>query len=173
MINALRKVLKTAGNISCILAAMVIIAALLMMFVHIRPAVIVSGSMEPVIHTGSMVFIDSDYADVSENDIIAFETGGVLVTHRVVGITDEGYVTKGDANESEDPGLLPESALRGRVIMWVPWIGYAVKILGTPAGLTAAAAFAFGLMLLYWLTGKEVGTDGKKENTDPADSPSA
>ena len=173
MTRVLRRFIKTLGNITCIVAAIILVAASVMMFAHVRPAVVVSGSMEPAVHTGSRVFIDTTYRDVKERDIIAFETGGVFVTHRVVQVTDEGYVTKGDANGSEDPGILPQSALRGRVVMWLPWLGYAAKTMSTPAGITAIVAFYAMLMLLYRLTGKEVGHSDTEKNTDCPHSPAA
>ncbi len=44
--------------------------------------------------------------DVEEGDVVTFEArelqGGGLTTHRVVGETDEGYITKGDANPFND-----------------------------------------------------------------------
>lgn len=173
MISLIGKIIKMLGNITCIVAAIVLLSLLVMVFANIRPAVIVSGSMEPVMHTGSMAFIDSEYRAVKERDIIAFERAGIMVTHRVVQIKDEGYVTKGDANESEDPGIVLKSELRGRVIMWLPWLGYGVKTLATSAGLTATAAFYLTLLFLYRLTGKEVGANDSKKNTDCSDSPAA
>ncbi|MCQ2546503.1 MAG: signal peptidase I [Clostridia bacterium] len=173
MISVLRTAIRILGNIACIVAAVILFSAMVMILAGIKPAVIVSGSMEPVIHTGSIALIDSGYEDVKERDIIAFDAGGVLVTHRVVQVTDEGYVTKGDANRKEDPGIRPKSALRGRVIIWLPWIGYAVKTMGTPAGMTALAAFCLLLLLLYRLTGKEDGLNEPQENTDCPDSHAA
>lgn len=173
MAGIIRKLIKTTWGLICIIAVIVLAGTAVMMFAHIRPAVVVSGSMEPVIHTGSMVFIDKEYEKAKERDIIAFEKGGMTVTHRVVKVTDEGYVTKGDANESEDPGILPESALRGRVAMWLPWIGYGVRAIGSPAGITAAVAVFIALATLYRLTGKEVGQHDGKKNTDCSDSPAA
>ncbi|MDO4177460.1 MAG: signal peptidase I, partial [Bacillota bacterium] len=158
---------------TCIMAAVILIAAAVMLFAHIRPAIIVSGSMEPVIHTGSMVFIDSDYRDFKERDIVAFETGGVMVTHRIVQITDEGFVTKGDANEKEDPAPVPESAFRGRLVMWLPYLGYAARALTSAAGITATAAFYMLLLLIYLLTGKGVRINDTKKNTDYPDSSAA
>ena len=66
---------------------------------------VISGSMEPEIPVGSMIFVESTTPqDIAEGDIIAFYRNGSVVCHRVT----ENYVgsgeirTKGDANQSED-----------------------------------------------------------------------
>jgi signal peptidase len=73
-----------------------------------------TGSMEPTLDPGDgFVAVPSAIAgDVERGDVIVFEAkrlqGGGLTTHRVVGETDAGYVTQGDANPSTDQaGLEP------------------------------------------------------------------
>ena len=61
--------------------------------------------MEPNIETGSMCFINTryKYEDVKIGDVISYKLNdNMLVTHRVVEISDNGIETKGDANESND-----------------------------------------------------------------------
>ncbi|GAA0287715.1 signal peptidase I [Halobacterium noricense] len=67
-----------------------------------------TGSMEPTMEPGDgfvaiPTAIDSD---VEEGDVIVFRAeelqGGGLTTHRVVGETDRGYITRGDANPFTD-----------------------------------------------------------------------
>ena len=114
-------------NIIFIIASLILITAGVMIFAHIRPAVVVSGSMEPVIHTGSLILIDEDCRDIRKRDIIAFDAAGVLVAHRVHEITDAGIITKGDANETPDPGVLAAASVKGKVIAWIPYIGYGFR----------------------------------------------
>ncbi|TKX51714.1 signal peptidase I, partial [Halorubrum sp. SP3] len=44
--------------------------------------------------------------DIEEGDVVTFEAqelqGGGLTTHRVVDETDQGYITRGDANPFTD-----------------------------------------------------------------------
>ena len=94
---------------------------------------VVSGSMAPAIPRGSLVLVRPESArEIREGDVIAYESGGTVVTHRVAEIREaEGeFVTKGDANEEED--FLPVSfaALIGRVERSVPILG-AVSALAT------------------------------------------
>ena len=74
----------------------------------IKPAVVMSGSMEPVIETGDMIFIRStDPGTLKEGDVICYLLSGKAITHRIVGVTtgEDGqprYITRGDANNAED-----------------------------------------------------------------------
>jgi len=67
-----------------------------------------TGSMEPTIDAGDgFVAIPAELTgSVDEGDVIVFEAeevhGGDITTHRVVGVTDEGYITRGDANPFTD-----------------------------------------------------------------------
>lgn len=67
-----------------------------------------SGSMEPTINEGDgFVAIPSFVAgEPREGDVITFEAreieGGGLTTHRIVGETADGYITRGDANPFTD-----------------------------------------------------------------------
>ena len=81
-----------------------------------------SGSMEPVIRTGSFILLrQAEYEDVEIGDIITFRTSGGYVTHRLTGIDrsaleagDRAYlITKGDANNVEDPERLDPELICG------------------------------------------------------------
>ncbi|WP_123537547.1 signal peptidase I [Halosimplex salinum] len=67
-----------------------------------------TGSMEPTLDPGDgFVAVPTLVAgDVEVGDVVVFEArnlqGGGLTTHRVVGETEGGYVTKGDANPFTD-----------------------------------------------------------------------
>ena len=73
-------------------------------FFGIRPVRVLSGSMKPEIVEGDMVYIQScREEDVQTGDVIAFENGnGQMVLHRVIRREEEGFITKGDANDRED-----------------------------------------------------------------------
>jgi len=67
-----------------------------------------TGSMEPTMEPGDgFVSVPAPLAgDVEEGDVVVFRAeelqGGGLTTHRVVGETDRGFVTRGDANPFTD-----------------------------------------------------------------------
>lgn len=74
----------------------------------IKPAVVLSGSMEPAIKPGDLIFIhETDTGKLKEGDVICYLSSGKAVTHRIADISEgEGgeqrYVTRGDANNTED-----------------------------------------------------------------------
>ena len=133
---------------SIVLACVVILALILSVpkAAGIQPYVVLSGSMEPAIRTGGIVFTDTNKADPEPDDIITFEVNdGSLVTHRVVRVDDESIVTKGDANETEDSAIHKDQVI-GTVIFSIPFIGYAVSILtsrGSIMILLALVIFVF------------------------------
>ncbi|MBQ6496810.1 MAG: signal peptidase I [Firmicutes bacterium] len=122
----MKKVLSGIVNGLCIVAIIVLVGVLVMMGLGLKPAVVISGSMEPTIKTGSLIFIDTKYEDPEENDIVAFRTGGSLVTHRLVKDTEDGWITKGDANDSEDPWRITNEQLLGKTVFWIPVLGYLI-----------------------------------------------
>ena len=114
---------------------------------------VVSGSMEPAIPTGSLVYVEHiDPADVREGDVIAFYDAmdaASVITHRVVtNSTVMGkFITKGDANAENDMRPIPYSYLIGRVRMSVQKLGALAQIFTSNAGKLAAAS-ALGLCVV-------------------------
>lgn len=89
------------------------------------PYGIVSGSMEPTIPVGSLAFVDVGDRSPDVRDVVAFRAGnGQVVTHRVVDVSLDGYVTKGDANETRDPNVLQGSQVLGVYRTHVPVLGF-------------------------------------------------
>jgi signal peptidase I len=93
---------------------------------------ILSGSMEPAIATGDLVFDERiSAADARVGDVITFPEPGTrrLITHRLVhkrigrGLARMG--TKGDANNTPERWSIPADGQIGRVAFRVPKGGYA------------------------------------------------
>ena len=91
-------------------------------FFGIRPVRVLSGSMKPEIVEGDMVYIQScREEDVQTGDVIAFENGnGQMVLHRVIRREEEGFITKGDANDREDFQLVSAEDLIGILAVRFP-----------------------------------------------------
>lgn len=96
--------------------------------VGINPYIILSGSMEPTIETGSVVFINTKDKDIHKDDIICFHIGEegkeVTVTHRAVEVEDGVITTKGDNNEMIDANQLTEKNIVGKYMTHIPKVGY-------------------------------------------------
>lgn len=107
--------------------------------------VIISPSMVPTINVQDAIIIKRVEAeDIKQGDIITFTStdnrySGITITHRVVGIekTSSGkymFRTKGDNNNTEDPTLVDEDYVNGKVILKIPKIGYVQYFLSQAYG---------------------------------------
>jgi len=97
---------------------------------------VMSGSMEPTIHTGSIVAVKQTN-DYEINEVITVKMKNdpnQTYTHRIIDTTDEGYITKGDANESEDPDMATNDLIVGEVLFGIPLIGYLAHFAKEPTG---------------------------------------
>lgn len=93
-----------------------------------------SGSMEPAIMTGDVIFVKYQ-SQYQTNDVITFYEGDKrIVTHRIVATRDGKFVTKGDANRTEDNSVVDVKNVIGKTILVVPKIGYLVDFSRTLNG---------------------------------------
>ncbi len=135
---------------------------LILYILGIVPYVVLSGSMEPSIETGSVCFINkhAKFENIKEKDVIAFKMNdGTLVTHRAIEINDSGIVTKGDNNKDADRNIVTNSNFVGKNLFWIPKVGYVIKAFQTTTGRIIAVA----LILLLLVSGFLFGDDKNKE----------
>lgn len=105
------------------------IGMIFLTFVGIVPYIVLSGSMEPAISTGSIVLVDTTEKDYRIGDIISYKIKDQIVTHRIVKMDTGIYKTKGDSNEIEDSISLNESQIIGKVKGSIPRLGYLISYL--------------------------------------------
>ena len=103
-------------------------------FFGIKTYSIISGSMEPTIHTGDIVIAkETNKENLQIGDIISFRLGQSVVTHRIIGIEEtengEVYTTKGDKNNTEDKVEIKIDLIEGKVIGRIPFMGKIAKLL--------------------------------------------
>jgi signal peptidase len=95
--------------------------------------VVRGGSMEPVIHLGSVIVIDRQADSPIVGSIVSFrQPDGNIITHRVVEIDDGRFVTKGDANRTRDLEERVPQQVVGTEFFTIPYIGYLVHLLQQP-----------------------------------------
>lgn len=98
-----------------------------------------TGSMEPTLSSGDgFIAIPNAVAgSVEEGDVITFRAqtlhGGGLTTHRVVGKTERGYITRGDANPFtdqdggeppvKDAQIVAQALQVGGTVVVIPYLG--------------------------------------------------
>ena len=84
---------------------------------------VVSGSMEPNLHVGDLLVMAK--ADYQVGDIAAYlRPGGILIIHRIIEISPEGYTFKGDHNNAPDPQVVAPQQIIGKVRLAVPMLGF-------------------------------------------------
>jgi signal peptidase len=120
-------------------------------------AFVETDSMSPTLEPGDgFVAVPTRVAgEIDEGDVVTFrarEEGNRLTTHRVVAVTDEGYVTRGDANPFTDQQGGEPPVTRDRVaavalsvdgsVVVVPGVGEAVE---ASQGVFASLADSLGL----------------------------
>ncbi len=116
---------------------------------------VISGSMEPAIPVGSLVYVENvEPRQVEEKDVIAFYGGSdmnAIVTHRVEEnrVIMGEFITKGDANDQEDMNPVKYSDYIGRVEKSIPKIGVVAQILTSTTGKLSAACLIGVAIILH------------------------
>lgn len=98
--------------------------------------VVMSGSMEPAIKTGSVVGVKEE-SKYNVDDIITVKMENdpsQTYTHRILEVKGDSYITKGDANETKDGDPASKDLVVGKVFAKIPYIGYVVNFAKQPTG---------------------------------------
>lgn len=144
--------LQSKNKVNILVSSVVLcILAFLVLLVYIPKAIgyktfyIKTGSMEPSISQGSLVFTRKiQFSEVRAGDVFTFtnDNKNDYFTHRVVEIDRENQmlVTKGDANDQNDPYPISFYYAVGRVDFSMPYVGSAVEFLNSTAGKVIVAA---------------------------------
>lgn len=136
------KSLKKTWHVLCILATVIACALVILLagvrIVGLYPYTVLSGSMEPHYHVGSIIYIkDVDPATLSVGDPVTFQLrDGTVVTHRIEEIrSDDGllFKTKGDANNVSDSPISADSII-GKPVFSIPLLGYVANFIQNPPG---------------------------------------
>jgi signal peptidase I len=160
--SALRTTARAAGVVRWIL----LVAATLIMggvtvasLLGFRVMIVTSGSMVPTFGPGDAVVVRPGGAGgVRPGNVITFRAPGVhgMTTHRVLSVRvikgTRWFQTKGDANSTSDPNLVPGDAVYGREVLTLPGLGRFLYMALTPKGKLAL----LGLPLCF-LVAQEAG----------------
>lgn len=119
---------------------------------------VISGSMEPALPVGSLVYVKyQEPESIEKKDIIAFygsNESSSIITHRVVynkKLSGE-FVTKGDANKEKDMNPISYNQYMGKVVLMIPVIGGVAQTLTTGSGKIVLFSF-IGLIFLLEIFG--------------------
>jgi signal peptidase len=141
------KLIRITAKVMASLLLAVIVGALAVVTVipravHGAALTVLTGSMTPTIPVGSVVVVRPvDPGTLHVGDIITFQKQAAkaeFITHRIVSIhtktTPVTLTTKGDANRGADVDPVPVTAVRGRVLFHVPYLGTTRSAIGTSGG---------------------------------------
>lgn len=106
---------------------------------------VVSGSMEPEIPVGSVIYVEKTGPEtIQTGEIIAFQNGDSVIAHRVVKnqVVEGTFTTKGDANAENDMRPVEYPALIGRVTAHYPVLGSIMGLYTSKIGKAYIICFA-------------------------------
>lgn len=102
------------------------------LFFDFRSFVVLTGSMEPVLPVGSMVYTQPK-PSYTVGEMITFkDVESRTVTHRIIEVQGDKFITKGDANNAPDKNPVPKDRVIGSVFFDVPYIGMYTDFLKRP-----------------------------------------
>lgn len=140
------------------------------------PMIILTDSMNPEFKSGDLIICKNAKAeDVKEGDIICFfdptGNGTTTVTHRVTEVTtdesgDIAWVTKGDANNTEDEAIVPAKNLVGIYEKSFSGIGNVAIFMQTTQGLIICVICPIILLVVYDIIRRRMYEKEKKKDTD-------
>ena len=111
----------------------------------------ISDSMNPSINTGSITIVQKmNQYDYNIGDIISYyrqvNNKEEIITHRIIRIGGNVYITKGDANLGIDAPIVVPRLIIGKVILIIPYLGYLITF----------AKSAFGLWLIVYIPASSI-----------------
>lgn len=146
-------------TIISLLIACIVVAGNAMLFTTLQTNnmyTVRSGSMEPTIHTGSIILVQRAHAaPYNTGDVITFRGLTQNVTHRIVEVVETdgafSYRTKGDANTNTDMHLMPHDRVIGKTSTSVPLLGYILVWLRTKIGFATLILLPATIVILQEL----------------------
>lgn len=107
-------------------------------------------SMLPTILPGSLV-VAKAAPEYHIGDIVAYEqsegSASKMIVHRIIDVTEEGFVIQGDNNPRKDAGYPTEDAILGKVLFSTPYVGDILGMFRDPFVLVISAGVLFAIQM--------------------------
>lgn len=158
------KTIKRIWNaVTSVLVGLVLLLAIALVGVRLfglQVYTVLSGSMEPAYHTGSLIYVkEVDHTELETGDVITFMLSeDTVATHRIVGVVPDEedasvlrFRTKGDANDAEDGKLVHYRNIIGSPVFTIPYLGYVANMIQNPPGTYIAISLGAILLILVFL----------------------
>lgn len=172
MNRTLKKICNWGSGVLVALVVLLAVALVGVRLIGLQPYMVLSGSMEPTYHVGSLVYVkDVDYKELTVGDPITYLINeDTVVTHRIIEVlVDENdpdvirYFTKGDANEQPDGTSVHYKNIIGKPVFSIPYLGYVSNYIQNPPGKYVAIAGGALLILLVFLPDLFADDEKKKK----------
>src|SRR5699024_796912 len=163
------KLIKMFNNILTVLLLIVLILTIVVLASNLTGKntnlfgyqfkLVLSGSMEPSIQTGSIIAIKlkSDETNFKKDDVITFLTeNNSIVTHRIVKTDGKEYITKGDANNINDLKSVSTENIIGKYNGFtIPLVGYIFHFISSKQGvftlfIIPGVILIINSFIIYW-----------------------
>jgi len=129
-----------------------ILGATLALILLLGPArVVVSDSMAPTFRAGDVLWVSPLSGPITSGQIISFNYQGKLITHRVISISGDTLITKGDNNLTADPWQVKTFDVVGEPVFRIPYLGYLIFFLRQPLGWLICV-----IIPAVWIIGEEI-----------------
>lgn len=162
-------ILKAISNLIVFVAVALAILLVGLKFTGLQIYTVISGSMEPTYHVGSLIYVRKvDPNTLKVKDPITFELSDkTIATHRIVEIVKDEetntykFRTQGDANEDVDANLVDPNKVLGKAIFTIPYLGYLATYIQSYPGNLVAICTAIALLIIVIII--DMIIDEKKE----------
>lgn len=102
-----------------------------------------SGSMEPILSVNDFILVQKK-EKYQVDDIITFNDNGTYVTHRIIEINGDNFLTKGDANNTIDEEI-NKNHIVGKMIYRFIILGFISNMFRSPIALVLL--FVIGIFI--------------------------
>lgn len=163
-------ILKLISNLIVIIAVTLAILLVGLKFTGLQIYTVISGSMEPTYHVGSLIYVKKvDPSTLKIKDSITFELSDkTIATHRIIEIVHDEtnpnvykFRTKGDANKDVDANLIEPNKVLGKALFTIPYLGYLATYIQSYPGNMVAICTAIALLIVVIII--DMLIDDKKE----------
>ena len=170
MLKVIKRIWNVISGVLVGIVVLLVIALVGVRLIGLQPFVVLSGSMEPTYHVGSLIYVKSvDYKQLQAGDPITYLLNeNTVVTHRITEVlVDEEdpntlrYFTKGDANDIADGTSVHYRNIIGKPVFSIPYLGYVSNYIQNPPGMYVAIAAGAILIMLVFLP--DIFSDDDKE----------
>lgn len=156
----LKKIWSIATTVVVCMAVLLAILLAGVRLVGLQAFTVLSGSMEPNYHVGSIIYVKKvEPTALQAGDVISFMLNEKTVaTHRIVEVVPDEkdpsvlrFRTKGDNNAIVDNELVHYKNVLGKVVGTIPYLGYVSDFVQHPPGTYVVVAVMALLVMMVFI----------------------